>query len=134
MTNTASHGEALRVLIVEDDFLVAMEVEAGLAAAGFAIVGVAATAEDAVRLAQVERPHLAIMDIRLASARDGVDAALEIFQSFGIRSLFATAHRDDRTLARAMPARPIGWVQKPYLVETLVTEIEAARDELGAPR
>ena len=134
MTNTASHGEALRVLIVEDDFLVAMEVEAGLAAAGFAIVGVAATAEDAVRLAQVERPHLAIMDIRLASARDGVDAALEIFQSFGIRSLFATAHRDDRTLPRAMPARAIGWVQKPYLVETLVTEIEAARDELGAPR
>ncbi len=86
-------AELARVLIVEDDFLVAMELETGLADAGFVVTGVAATAEEAIRLAKAERPHLVIMDIRLASVRDGVDAALVLYKTQGIRSLFATAHQ-----------------------------------------
>jgi two-component system, response regulator PdtaR len=114
------------ILVVEDDFLVGMELEAGLGEAGHRVVGVAATAEEAVALAAEHRPALVVMDIRLAGERDGVDAALEIHGSLGIRSLFASAHVDARVRARAEAAQPLGWVAKPYRVETIVKAVEDA--------
>ena len=60
------------------------------------------------------------MDIRLAGRRDGVEAALKLFRSFGIRSIFASAHADPDTLKRAAPASPIGWLQKPYPADVLL--------------
>jgi DNA-binding NarL/FixJ family response regulator len=120
------------ILLVEDDFLVGMEVETGLEEAGFEVAGIAATAEEAVAIAAERRPALAVMDIRLAGRRDGVDAALEIYRTLGIRSLFASAHGDPQVRARAEPARPLGWVAKPYRVETLVKAVEAALREAGS--
>lgn len=117
------------ILLVEDDFLVGMEVEAGLEAAGYEVAGIAATAEEAVALAESRQPALVIMDIRLASERDGIDAALEIFRTLGIRSLFASAHVDAQVRARAEAARPLGWVAKPYRVETLLAAVAEALDE-----
>ncbi|HYW17345.1 MAG TPA: response regulator [Allosphingosinicella sp.] len=114
------------ILLVEDDFLISMEMETGLEEAGYEVVGVAATAEDAVAIAAARRPALVVMDIRLASARDGVDAALEIYRTLGIRSLFASANGDSQVRARAAPARPLGWVAKPYRVETLLKAVEEA--------
>jgi DNA-binding NarL/FixJ family response regulator len=114
------------ILLVEDDFLVGMEMETGLEEAGYQVAGIAATAEDAVDLAARHRPALVVMDIRLASDRDGVDAALEIFRTLGIRSLFATANSDAQVRARAAPAQPLGWVAKPYRVETLLRAVEEA--------
>lgn len=114
------------ILVVEDDFLVGMEIEAGLEGAGYALAGVAATAEEAVALAGARRPALVVMDIRLAGERDGVDAALEIFRTLGIRSLFASAHVDAEVRARAAAAQPFGWVAKPYRVETLLQAVEEA--------
>jgi DNA-binding NarL/FixJ family response regulator len=119
-------GASVCILLVEDDFLVGMEMETGLEEAGYEVAGIAATAEEAVALAAERRPALVVMDIRLAGARDGVDAALEIFRTLGIRSLFASAHGDPQVRARAEPARPLGWVAKPYRVETLVKAVEEA--------
>ncbi|HEX8626286.1 MAG TPA: response regulator [Allosphingosinicella sp.] len=114
------------ILLVEDDFLVSMEMETGLEEAGYEVAGIAATAEDAVAIAAARRPVLAIMDIRLAGDRDGVDAALEIYRTLGIRSIFASAHGDAQIRARAAPAQPLGWVAKPYRVETLLKAVEEA--------
>lgn len=122
-----------RVLVAEDDYLVALELEAGLKDAGFEVVGIAASADDAVKLAETGRPVLAIMDIRLAGGRDGIDAALELFRRNGIRSIFATAHLDPRTRARAEAAAPLGWLPKPYALDTLVATIERALSALGRP-
>ncbi|MEA3054036.1 MAG: two-component system, response regulator PdtaR [Sphingomonadales bacterium] len=118
------------ILLVEDDFLVGMEVETGLEEAGYEVAGIASTAEEAVELARARGPALVVMDIRLAGERDGVDAALEIFRTLGIRSLFASAHGDAQIRARAEAARPLGWVAKPYRVETLLKAIEAALGEV----
>ena len=120
------------ILLVEDDFLVGMEVEAGLGEAGYEVAGIATTAEEAVAIAAARRPALVVMDIRLAGRRDGVDAALEIFRTLGIRSLFASAHGDAQVRARAEPARPLGWGAKPYRVDTLVRAVEAALREVAA--
>jgi DNA-binding NarL/FixJ family response regulator len=115
-----------RILLVEDDFLVGMEIEAGLRDAGCEVIGVAATAEEAVMLAESKRPLLVVMDIRLAGERDGVDAALEIERRLGIRSLFASAHGDAEVRARAAAARPLGWIGKPYRVAALVAAVRHA--------
>jgi DNA-binding NarL/FixJ family response regulator len=109
-----------RILIVEDEFLIAMELEYRLMEAGIEVVGTAITAEEAIAIAKSEKPDLAIMDIRLAGRRDGVDAAIELYSTLGIRSIFASAHADTDTRSRAAPASPIGWLQKPYQAEELL--------------
>ena len=96
-----------RILVVEDDFLIAMQTEIALTTAGFEVVGPATTAEEAVALAGETQPALAVMDIRLASTRDGIDAARQIYQDFAIRCIFATAHDDAHTRVRADPYAPL---------------------------
>jgi DNA-binding NarL/FixJ family response regulator len=119
------------VLIVEDDFLVAMQMESALIDAGFEVAGVAASGEDAIELAASEQPRLAVMDIRLAGQRDGVDTALALFAEHGIRCVFATAHSDAQVRRRAEPASPLGWLQKPYTMASLVEMVRRALKELG---
>ena len=109
-----------RILVVEDDFFVSLEMESALTEAGFAVLGPANTAEEAERYAVEQKPDLIIMDIRLLSRRDGVEAALAIFRATGIRSIFATAHEDPETRARAADAKPLGWIAKPYAMDVLV--------------
>src|SRR5260370_21893954 len=72
-----------RILVVEDDFLVAAEIEIALSDAGFDVAGVAASADEAVELAQSRRPALVVMDVRLAGQRDGIDSPVEIFRQLG---------------------------------------------------
>ncbi len=119
-------AERPRILLVEDDFLVSMELEEGLREAGCRVTGIASSAEQAVAMAEADRPALVVMDIRLVGARDGVDAALEIHRRLGIRSIFASAHGDAQVRARAEPAQPLAWVAKPYRVETLLKAVEEA--------
>jgi DNA-binding NarL/FixJ family response regulator len=111
---------AARVLIVEDDFLIAMQSEEALVSAGFEVTGPATTADEAVSMAINDRPALVVMDIRLAGKRDGIDAAREIFEVLGIRCIFATAHDDAETRQRAAHYAPYGWLSKPYTMASLV--------------
>lgn len=115
-----------RVLIVEDEFLIALDIETALVDAGYTVVGVARNAERAVALAVGTQPLLVIMDIRLAGTRDGIDAAIEIYRRSGIRCIFATAHGDRETMLRAESARPIGWLSKPYTTATLMRAVRQA--------
>src|SRR5215212_870699 len=119
-----------RILVVEDDFLIALQTEAALADAGFEVIGNATTAEEAVALAKAQQPCLAVMDIRLASERDGIDAASQLFKEFGIRCIFATAHDDPHTRRRAEPYAPLGWLAKPYTMTSLVTLVVEALSRL----
>lgn len=118
------------ILIVEDDLLIASEMEATLCDAGFEIAGIAATAKEALELAQAGSPTLAVMDIRIAGDRDGIDTALELFRSHGVRCIFASAHSDQDARQRAQPAAPLGWLQKPYTMESLTGMVRAAVREL----
>jgi DNA-binding NarL/FixJ family response regulator len=122
--------KAERILVVEDDFLVAMQMESALVEAGFEVAGIAATGEDAIELAISERPHLVVMDIRLAGDRDGIDTALQLFAEQGLRCIFATAHQDEQSRQRAAPAVPLGWLHKPYTMVSLVGMVRSALAEL----
>lgn len=116
----------IRILVVEDDYLVGLEIEERLRQAGYRVVGVAGTVDEALALGGTQTPDLAVMDIRLSGPGDGVQAAIALFEQFGIRSIFATAHADQRMRERAKPANPLGWLQKPYSADALIAAIRAA--------
>jgi two-component system, response regulator PdtaR len=122
---------AIRILVVEDNFVVATGIEGALSEAGFDVVGVAISADEAVALAESHKPYLIVMDVRLAGERDGINAAVEIFQKLGIRCVFATAHYDEQSLERAKQAMPLGWLRKPYAMVSLVNAVRGALNELG---
>lgn len=127
-----SGGDApARIAIGEDDYLVAFAMEEALVEAGFDVVALASSAEEILDLASTARPTLAVMDIRLNGARDGIDAALELFAKHGIRSVFATAYQTREMRARAEPARPLAWLSKPYVMSALVDSIRRALGELA---
>lgn len=119
----------LRILLVEDELVIGMVVQEMLVEAGYAVVGWARTAVEATELAVAHRPDLVIMDIRLAEsggqAKDGIAAAIEIFEKTGIRSLFATANTDAQTVSRAASASPLGWLRKPYNKEAMLSAIRS---------
>ncbi|WP_244919954.1 response regulator [Rhizobium grahamii] len=113
-----------RILIVEDEYLIALEIEHRLRDAGFEVTGIAVTADEAISMAGSDRPDLAIMDIRLAGRKDGVHAAIELFTKLGVRSIYASAHADAKTRERGSAASPLGWLQKPYSAEAVIKLIK----------
>jgi DNA-binding response OmpR family regulator len=125
-----SPSPAAKLLVVEDDFLVASQVEAALRDAGYDVGEVVPSAAAALDAAASHRFTLAVVDIRLAGGLDGVDCALALFTRHGLRSMFATAHYDEDVRRRAEPARPVGWLQKPYTTASLVNAVRAALQKL----
>jgi len=121
---------AERVLLIEDDFLVATQIEAALIDAGFEIAGVGSSADEAIELASSRQPALCVMDIRLGGGRDGIEAAIEIFKAHGIRCIFATAHADPEARVRAEKAAPLGWLQKPFSMASLVAAVRGGVRDL----
>jgi CheY-like chemotaxis protein len=124
-TNNAVRA-ARRVLVVEDEFFLAVQIEEWLLEGGFDVVDVVHTAEEAIAVAEAERPDLVIMDIRLASDTDGISAALEILNRTGIRCIFATAFADAATRERGDKARPFAWLRKPVTADGLLGAVKAA--------
>lgn len=119
-----------RILIIEDDLLIASQIEATLTEAGFEIIGVTGSGEEALNLARTRPPTLAVIDIRLAGDRDGIDTAIELFRSHGVRCIFASAYSDQDARRRAKPAAPLGWLEKPYTMASLSALVCAAANEL----
>jgi two-component system, response regulator PdtaR len=130
---TEARGRAnRRILIVEDNDFVAHQCETALIDAGYEVVDIVTTADAAVKAAVERRPALILMDIYLRGQRDGIDAALEIFERCGIRSIFASALADPSGKARADAARPLAWLAKPFTDQKLVRTIEAAISDIEA--
>jgi two-component system, response regulator PdtaR len=108
-----------RVLITEDNWLVAAEWRAALEDAGYEVVGMAASADEALELCREESPDLILMDIRLLGDRDGIEAAQEARRLYEIPSVFVSAHDDSDVRQRAAEARPLGWITKPVLASRI---------------
>jgi DNA-binding NarL/FixJ family response regulator len=126
----ATPNPAPRILVVEDDYFVGLDLEGGLRDAGMQVLGPVPTAEEALALARSEHPVLAVMDIRLAGEKDGIEAALELHRELGIRCIFASAHVEPPYRRRAEAAEPLGWVQKPYTIGAVVAAVKKALQEV----
>jgi PAS domain S-box-containing protein len=113
-----------RILIVEDEGIVAMEIEERLMAMGYQLIGSAAAGEDALELVDRHRPDLVLMDIRLKGVMDGIEAAEIILQKYHIPVIFITAYSEETTLERAKVAEPYGYLLKPFDDRELKSAIE----------
>lgn len=103
----------LRVMIVEDERIIALAMRRMLMSMGCEVCGEASSGEEAVAVALKEKPDLVLMDIMLDGDMDGVEAARRIQAKQGASVAFATAYTDDATRRRAMDIRPIAFLAKP---------------------
>jgi len=115
-----------RLLIVEDEEIVAFDIETTLQTLGYDVVGIVTTGEEAIATATQTKPDLVLMDIRLPGKLDGVEAAEEISQRLNIPVVYLTAHADQPTLKRAKITAPFGYLLKPFQEDELETTIEIA--------
>jgi PAS domain S-box-containing protein len=116
----------VRILIVEDDRVVARDIQHQLTRIGHTVVGSTAVGEDALPLALETRPDLVLMDIRLEGEMDGIDAAHLVRERCQIPVIFLTAYADDETVQRASRTEPFGYLLKPFEDSQLRTVIEMA--------
>lgn len=115
-----------RVLIVEDESIIALDIQTSLQNAGYQVVSIATTAEEALMNTASFRPDLVLMDIRLRGEMDGVETAEQIRQTWQLPVIFLTAHADENTLSRAKKTQPFGYILKPFEDRELITMIEIA--------
>ena len=116
--------ETARILICEDEAIVARDISVRLETYGYRIAGVAADSESALRIAKEMRPDLALMDIRLKGSTPGTEIAATLSNEFNIPSIFLTAYGDVETLQRARRADPLAYLQKPVRDQELRMAIE----------
>ncbi len=118
--------EKSKILLVEDEGLVARDLESMIRNLGYRVVGICSTGEEAIRLINIRRPDLVIMDIVLQGKMDGIKAANEIQRLFHLPIIFLTAHTDVATFQRAKVTNPLAFLHKPVEQKELLTVIEMA--------
>jgi len=114
------------ILIVEDESVVALDLKLQLLELGYAVPGIAASAEQAIAQATRHQPDLVLMDVRLQGAMDGIEAAEVLRKERSVPVIFLTSHSDSETVARAARTAPYGYLTKPYQLKELRAGIEVA--------
>lgn len=116
----SAHCRSRRILVVEDEAVIALDIRKGLLDLGYLHVSVAETGEDALIKIAKEKPDLVMMDIGLSGAMDGIDTALEIKKAFpDLPVLFVTSYSNRMIREKADLANPSGYVLKPFSFEDL---------------
>ena len=114
-----------KILVVEDEALVAEAVCDVLRYAGHHVVGVARDEASALRQAAAGHPDLVLMDIRLAGTSDGIETAEKMQAERPVSILFLSAHHDANTRARAAAVRPAGFIVKPFSFQQILDAVSA---------
>ena len=117
---------ARRILIVEDQRLIAADLENTLKKLGYVVVGNVASGEDAISESDQVRPELVLMDVRLRGEMDGIHAAEVIRDRFNLPVVYLTAYADEETILRAKKTTPFGYLVKPFNERELRATIEIA--------
>jgi len=115
-----------KVMVVEDEAIIALDIQMQLINAGFAVTGRAATAARAFRAIERDMPDLVLMDIRLKGEMDGVEAASIIRSRYSIPVIYLSSHTDDATLDRARATEPHGFLVKPFAIGSMKAAITMA--------
>jgi two-component system, response regulator PdtaR len=118
----------MRVLIVEDDAIIAMHLASLVVGLGHEVCATAMSASGAISLATAHNPDVVLMDIRLAQGSSGIDAAREIHARLGLRCIFLSGNLDEATRSTLLPFQPIDFVGKPVLPVVLQRALKKAED------
>jgi CheY-like chemotaxis protein/DNA-binding PadR family transcriptional regulator len=115
-----------KILIVDDEGLIAMRLEERLSTMGYIVVGMAASGEDAIDKARITRPDLVLMDIVMPGRMNGIDAAKIISDELDIPVVFISAYADDEIIKKVKSVRPYGYIVKPFIELEIKAAIEIA--------
>ncbi|MFQ5769950.1 MAG: sigma 54-interacting transcriptional regulator [bacterium] len=116
------------ILVVEDEFLIAKNIQNRLKRFGYDVPTIASSGEEALRKTEQmrRRPDLVLIDIKLKGDMDGVEAAKQIRDRFNIPVVYITAYADKKTLERAKTTEPLGYLLKPFGARELHSAVEIA--------
>lgn len=114
------------ILIVEDERIVAADLQQTLEGMGYDAFAIASSADEALARASERVPHLVLMDIRIKGKRDGIETATLLRERHGVPVVFLTAHADEATLDRAKKAEPHGYLMKPVRPAELRSAVEVS--------
>ncbi len=109
----------IKVLIVEDEAILALTYRMGLDPESFVVTGIADTGEGAIEKAAADRPDIVLMDIKLKGAIDGIAAAEAIMEDYGTPVIYITGNVDKQTRERAYGSHPLAYLEKPVDVEDI---------------
>ena len=121
----------IRILIVEDEALIADHLAVCLEDSGYTVAGIADSAEEALQFLQQEQPDLLLIDINLSGDLDGVDLAQTLNAQYELPFIFVTSNSDSRTLSRVKVTRPAGFILKPYQPEDIRANVDIALYKQG---
>jgi two-component system, response regulator PdtaR len=117
----------MRVLVVEDEMILAMHLEALVSAFGHEVCGIARSTDEALRLAAALTPDVVLTDIRLARGSSGIDLARELHARTGMRCIFVSANLDEPTRKAVQPYEPIEFLGKPIVPVVLQRALTKAK-------
>ena len=119
----------VKVLIVEDEGVLAMNMRMALSSEGYSVTGIASSGRKAIELVEKNLPDVILMDIKLRGEMDGVETAAIILKKLNKRVIYITAHIDDDTTARASATNPLCILEKPVDDYQYIDAIENALHE-----
>jgi CheY-like chemotaxis protein len=114
------------ILVVDDESIIALNLEEDIKELGYKTADIAASGEKAIEKARELRPDLILMDIAMPGEKDGIDAAVEITAELDIPIIFLTAYADEELIKRAKRVKPSGYILKPYDKREVRAVIEMA--------
>jgi AmiR/NasT family two-component response regulator len=120
-----------KILVVEDEAITAQDISDTLVYFGYEVVGIAAGYDEALRLAEVYKPDMALMDIVLQGPHNGTATAIELKNRFNIPVVYLTALADPATLKQASACEPLGYLTKPFSENDLRATMEMAVYKAG---
>lgn len=116
----------IKILIVEDESIVAMDIKHRAEGLGYQVIGVTPSGEEALEMVRENPPNLILMDIVLKGKIDGIETAQRIHDTYDIPVLYLTAYSDEETLKRAKITEPFGYIIKPFEDRELHSSVEIA--------
>ena len=123
-----------KILVVDDEAIITMQLEERLHAMGYTVAGMAASGEDAIEKARRLSPDLILMDIVMPGALNGIEAAQVIIGELDIPVVFVTSYADDAIIEKAKQVRPYGYIVKPFNELEIKAAIEVALFRKAAER
>ena len=117
----------INIMIIEDEAIVAMDLESRLKKLGYSVAGIYGDSNKALNYLEVHTPRLILCDINIRGDKDGIDVAMYVRQNKRVPLIFVTALSDRKTLEQARKALPYGYIVKPYEDSDLLSAIEMAR-------
>ena len=125
--------EPKRILIVEDEGIIATDLRAKLKRLGYDVLGMVSSGEEALEQIRTLKPDLVLMDLGLKGAWDGIETAKRVHAESDTPIVYLTAHADEATLQRAHSTKPKGYLLKPFDLQELRSVLEKAMNGVSTP-